>query len=295
MSRSEVFQAFWHGCPLPLLQWACLKSFITRGQRVQLYVYDEIEVPEGIELVRADTVLPRSEIFHFRNPSSGELDLGPFSDLFRFKLLWQKGGWYVDTDVICNTDDFPACEFAWARELPELSPNAIGTSQIRFPAGDATVKLLWSECDKLKEAFTIREELGPRLLSRVLAELSTPVSHLGTTALFYPLRWIEAYKLWLPGCESEVVAKSRRSLFINCYNSLFSYMELTKTGIPPRGSFLMRFYEAECPERISGPVLAEEDVLAPVRRWFEERQWAIDELRAVAGEDALQTIGIQKA
>jgi hypothetical protein len=292
--RPQLFQAFWHGRPLPLLQWACLASFVRKGHGVHLYTYDEIEVPEGVERMPAGDVIPRADIFYFDNNSNNiPHDISPFSDFFRFRLLRDRGGWYVDTDVVCTAVDFPECEFAWAQELPEMAPEKIGTSQIKFPAGHAMVRRLFAECDALRPTFTVREQLGPHLISRVLDEYPRPEAHAGTADTFYPLRWIETYKLWMPSYRTEVAQMAGSALFINAYNSLFSYMKLSSSGLPPKGSFLMDLYEEHCPERITGEVLSEHAVIDLARNFLRSNDWALEELRAVGGDESVARLGCE--
>lgn len=293
MRESEIFKFFWHGRPLPLLQWACLKSFVTKGHRVNLYTYDDIDVPSGVQRLPADNIIPRSQIFYFDNDNNNiPADIAPFSDLFRLKLLRDHGGWYVDTDVICNESSFPACEFAWAQEFPEESPGIIGNSQIKFPAGSQIITKLYSECDQIKDNFTVREQLGPHLISRIIAEYPKPAHHVGSADTFYPLRWIEAYKFWLPSYREEVASMCKNALFVSCFNSLYSYMKLSGCGLPPKGSYLMDFYEKECPERVEGRIISEPEVLNLVKAFFQDREWAIQQLHTLSGEDALKRIGI---
>ncbi|MES2943620.1 MAG: glycosyltransferase [Pseudomonadota bacterium] len=295
MQTPETFQLFWHGRPLPLLQWACLKSFVDMGHKVNLYAYDEIEVPRGVECLSADSIVPRSEIFYFDNNNNNiPTDISPFSDFFRFRLLLEKGGWYIDTDVICNTQRFPEGDFAWAQELPEMAPQKVGTSQIKFPPADPIVRRLYEECNSLKETFTIREQLGPHLISRVLADYALPSSHFGSADSFYPLRWIETYKLWLPSYRDEVVESCKGALFINCYNSLFSYMGLSTSGLPPKGSYLMDLYASACPERLAGKLLTEGEVVGLAHDFFKDKDWAIQELLTVGGDEDLGRINVDK-
>jgi hypothetical protein len=291
MKSAQTFQAFWHGQPLPLLQWACLSSFVRQGHRVHLYTYDPMEVPAGVEQYPAQDIVPRSEIFYFDNGSNNiATDISPFSDFFRFTLLLERGGWYIDTDVICNAMTFPESDYAWAQELPEMAPHKIGTSQIKFPAGDETMRRLRDECDQLRRTFTIREDLGPNLISRILADTPWPADRSGSADTFYPLRWIETYKLWLPCYRDEITATCGDALFINCFNSLFSYMGLTRSGLPPKGSYLMDLYEACCPDRISGALLTEQDVFKLAHRFFAARDWAREELAIVAGQQSMDAI-----
>src|SRR6476660_7068055 len=106
-SKQTVFQGFWHGPPLGPLRQACLNSFVRMGHRFELYTYGPLPVPAGVVLKEAEKIIPLAEVFYYENPRTGSKDLGPFSDLFRFKLLSERGGWWSDVDTICLSPDIP--------------------------------------------------------------------------------------------------------------------------------------------------------------------------------------------
>ena len=73
-------------------------SFLANGLSFNVYVYEEVfNVPQGTVLKAADEILPESMIFRYKKYPSH----AGFSNFFRYKLLLQKGGWWVDTDVVC--------------------------------------------------------------------------------------------------------------------------------------------------------------------------------------------------
>jgi hypothetical protein len=78
----------WSGCALLLFYGTATQSF-------HLYAYDEIfAVPLGTKVLDARLVLFVDRIFRDRNGSySG------FSNFFRYKLLLDVGGWWVDLDL----------------------------------------------------------------------------------------------------------------------------------------------------------------------------------------------------
>ena len=275
----HVFNAFWHGRPLTTLHWACLASFIEAGHNVNLYTYHPLEVPGGIRLLDAREIIPCEEMFFFNNPELSTPDLGPFSDVFRFKLLLQEGGWWIDADVLCNSHDIPHSLYAWANEYPGSN---IGTSQIRFPKGDPIVRELYEKSTALAFVMKYREEIGPRLMTRILKCHATPDDHFGTGQTFYPLRWVEGFKLWLPEFAREVQEKAELAYFISCWGSLASYIGIDLNRMPPRGSYLGNVIDRLAPGRIGGdaPYCAHE-VLSLTRKWLNARKWALRELSAV--------------
>lgn len=282
-ATQTTFQGFWHGPVLGPICRACLSSFITCGHRFELYTYDPIALPPGVVRLDAGAVIERSELFYYYDPRTGRTDLGPFSDLFRFKLLSERGGWWSDVDAICLSSTIPAAVEAWARELPELNGRAVGTSQVALERGSRLSRALYEKCLALsKTAYPRRESLGPRLLSQTLEELSLPPDKLGTPELFYPVRWIEAFKLWIPAYYDEIAERAERAWFMPVYQSFPRYLGLGLDAHPPRGSFLGRL----CQEAgVEGRPLEADAVVGAVREYFAtEASWAIPELLAVGGD-----------
>src|SRR4051812_37214979 len=108
--KHETFNTFWHGRELSPLHWACLKSFPDRGHRLRVFAYGAVDLPPGVEQEDARQVMPESELFEFSESFSA------FSNVFRYKLLLEQGGWWTDTDVFCQSEEIPDCTHAWAPE-----------------------------------------------------------------------------------------------------------------------------------------------------------------------------------
>ena len=101
----HLFQSFWAGPSLSPYEHLCLTSFIDRGHAFDLYTFDaNLAVPAGVQLRDAATILDQSEYFVYEN-GPGRGSPSAFANLFRYKLLQDKGGWWVDTDVICLADE----------------------------------------------------------------------------------------------------------------------------------------------------------------------------------------------
>jgi hypothetical protein len=263
------------------------------GHRVDLYAYHPLEVPPGISVVDASEVLSPAAIFCFKDAGRGVPDIGPFSDVFRFKLLLEKGGWWVDTDVLCASAQFPECQYAWANEFHQNIAPSIGTSQIRFPKGDPIIRQLYDECSRLAPVMRRREEIGPEVISRVVEQHGTPEGHFGSTEQFYPLEWIEAFKLWLPECRDEVTAKTNSAYFVACWASLASDMGIDLNRMPPRGSYLADALGRLGPStRRSEVPFTSAEVTALVRKWFRDRDWAARELQGVTSSSVLEQLGV---
>jgi hypothetical protein len=64
----------------------------------------ETVLPEGVIVGDANEIVPRGKVFAYRNKNTfghGKGSYAGFSDIFRYKLLYEKGGWWTDMDVTC--------------------------------------------------------------------------------------------------------------------------------------------------------------------------------------------------
>ncbi len=93
-----MIQSLWIGKKLSRMEQLSITSFLQNGHSFQLYVYDEVEgVPEHTIVKDANEILPEKNMFKYRDFDS----YAGFANMFRYKLLFEKGGYWVDTDVIC--------------------------------------------------------------------------------------------------------------------------------------------------------------------------------------------------
>jgi hypothetical protein len=98
--------SLWIGEKLSKLELLTLNSFVQNGHRFHLWIYEPIEsgFPEGVILDNAEEIIERKFIFRYRNLNQfkqGKGSIAGFSDIFRYKLLFEKGGWWVDMDITC--------------------------------------------------------------------------------------------------------------------------------------------------------------------------------------------------
>ena len=97
----------WIGPQIGLMEQLTVASFLDFGYDVHLWLYSETSrsnVPDAVKLMDANTVIPSEEVFYYRKGSqfgTGKGSVAGFSDIFRYKLLHDYGGWWVDMDVTC--------------------------------------------------------------------------------------------------------------------------------------------------------------------------------------------------
>ena len=282
-----VFNAFWYGPPLNVFHWACMRSFLRRGHEYRLHVYDPVAAPEGVTLVDASELLPREQIFHFENPFTRKVDIGPFSDLFRYKLLLTLGGWYVDVDTFCMSHDIPDGIRAWAQENEKV----INGAQMCLPKGDPLARKLYEECLAVSRNRALREDWGPNLLTRVIPSLGLPMSAFGSTSTFYPVDWISAFTLMLPSYSDEIRTKVGSALFLAAYQSFFQYCQIDLARTPPAGSCLRELYETLAPDQMTSTTYSTDEIISLVRTFLKNnRDWAIQLLVGSLGTRILDDL-----
>lgn len=232
---SQTFNSFWHGSKLSWLEWACIESFVRRGHTFRLFSYEDLaqlEVPPGVIKADAAEILPRNEVFEFDRSFSG------FSNIFRYALLLQQGGWWVDADVYCQVDSFPDCRYAWASEDEQFINGAI----LKFPVGDPTLADILKAAVRIGRKVQVWGQLGPRLLTCFLFDW--PDQLYGSTRDFYPVPWRDTHRLWLPEDHASVAAACAESPFVHMWASVLSRLGIDRTAAPPLDSFLHRLYAA---------------------------------------------------
>ena len=93
-----VIQSLWIGGKLSVMEQLCISSFISNGHTFHLYTYGEIKnVPKGTILKDAAEIISPDKIFKYQDRDT----YAGFADVFRYKLLLEKGSYWVDTDVVC--------------------------------------------------------------------------------------------------------------------------------------------------------------------------------------------------
>lgn len=96
-NSTNLIQSLWVGEALSTMEVMCINSYLHQGHEFHLYTYANIKnVPAGTILKDANEIIKEDEIFV--DAFGGFVNL---SNLFRYMLLYKKGGWWVDMDTVC--------------------------------------------------------------------------------------------------------------------------------------------------------------------------------------------------
>ena len=105
-SSNTTVHGLWIGTRLSAAELLTIKSFLACGHEFHLWAYDRLEtpLPEACVLHDASAIIPRDQVFCYSASNQfghGKGSYAGFSDIFRYKLLYEYGGWWTDMDVSC--------------------------------------------------------------------------------------------------------------------------------------------------------------------------------------------------
>ncbi len=160
-----------------------------------------------------------------------------FSNAFRYKLLEEKGGWWVDLDVVCQTDALPEDPYAFGFEDGH---GKIGTAVIKAPPGDPLMRLCRERSlDVGAEARW--GQSGPNLFTDSVNALGL-THHAQPVSAFYPYSWTEALAALDPGQTGRLLSLCDKSKFVHLWAEVFRRRRIDKHQPPELGSLVDHFF-----------------------------------------------------
>jgi hypothetical protein len=91
-----VVQSLWVGNPLSDMEKYSIQSFLNACHEFHLFTYAPVKgIPKGVKVKDGNKIMPKKDVFRLKNTFL------PFSDIFRYKMLYENGGYWVDLDMIC--------------------------------------------------------------------------------------------------------------------------------------------------------------------------------------------------
>ena len=234
-----VVRSFWFGTPLT---WICdltMRSYISHGHKFILYSYDDISVPEGVQLRNANEIIPESESFQMMNSIDGIRGrYSTFSNIFRYKLLHDKGGFWTDMDSICikpiKFEDNIEIVFATERTMTGMEINNcnIYVSQ----KGHPLLKNLYiSAISKDRESLS-HLSLNKQFILEMMDEMGIDwINAVAPIKSFCPIPWYEIRQIFLHDHGYSIEAMLNRSHSIHLFNNIIQadYPEVLEKSLNP--------------------------------------------------------------
>jgi hypothetical protein len=168
----DPIHCFWSNAPLSEMSRLSLQSMVRQGHPVKLYTYDDVGamqafVPPEVMVVDAGNIV-QGATYQLAVLNGG---IGCFSDIFRYAVLHECGGWWLDTDIVLVKPlDFAAEHVFSAQWSGVENGHACVGAVMRAPRGSLHMANLYSR--SLKRLFGEKRveygAVGPLLLSEYL-------------------------------------------------------------------------------------------------------------------------------
>lgn len=174
----------------------CISSFLHHGHAFHLYVYQSTEgVPPGATVLDANEILPASRIFMYRDVPS----YAGFANFFRYKLLLEKGGWFVDADTICLRPFEFADPFVFSSQGAD-DERLVNVAAIKVPKGSAIMQAAWEACENA-DIETLRwGQTGPLLITNTVEQYGLQ-RHIHAPEVFCPVPFADWEQVLDPSIE----------------------------------------------------------------------------------------------
>jgi len=193
----QIAKSLWIGDRLFPQHIISINSFIQNGFVYNLYVYDDVKnVPSGVILCDANDIIPKEEIWYYNNGFNKGSPSG-FSNQFRFQILHEHGGLWVDTDVVLLNDfnfDKPYIFISERNVNGDIHP----TSSVIFSESGTSSGKIWLEAinniSYRNKARVIHGETGPELVTYLVNKYNLEEYVLPPNA-FCSVGWHETDKL----------------------------------------------------------------------------------------------------
>lgn len=226
-----LIQSLWIGSELSMMEQLSIMSFLRTGHEYHLYAYDSVkDVPAGVALKNASEILSADRIFKYKEHDS----YSAFSNLFRYKLLLEKGGYWADTDVVCLRHfDHPG-DHLFAEEQVALHEKRICGNIIKAPRDSKIIQFCY-ESSLEKNPNELRwGEIGPELLSVAVAKFQS-MSDVQPYKTFNPVNWWEWEQLIQDQVKTRLKFRLRmtRSYAIHLWNEMWRRNNMDKNRTYP--------------------------------------------------------------
>ncbi|WP_108882206.1 ATP-grasp fold amidoligase family protein [Anderseniella sp. Alg231-50] len=237
MKQSRV-QSFWYGEKLSQYETMCINSFLANGHEFDVYSYTpDLNVPHGCNLVDAAEIMPESEVVFYQH-GDGKGSVSLFSNLFRYNLLFQKGGWWVDLDVVCQTDDLPSDPYVFGYQD---EGSLVCSAVIKVPAGDDLMERCFRKAAEIGTRASWGQT-GPKLLSAEitsagLGDFVRPASEI------FPYNWESAMNALEPAHAGWLEQACKDARFVHLWSEILRRYQIDKNKPVHPTSLIGKFFQ----------------------------------------------------
>jgi hypothetical protein len=162
--KEDYIQGLWIGNELSIMEQLCIKSFLKNGHQFVLYTYGDIKnIPKGTIVKNGNEILSQDQIFTYKIGVSNGSYAG-FSNTFRYKMLFENGGYWVDMDMICLKHlDFKD-EYVFSSERGSDGSQKTNCGLVKVPKKSELMKYLFNTANSKNKEELKWGQIGPKLM-----------------------------------------------------------------------------------------------------------------------------------
>jgi len=222
-----IIQSLWIGGELSVMERLCIASFLRNGHEFHLYAYNDVtKVPEGAVLKDAGDIIGSDRIFKYKDRDT----YAGFSNVFRYKLLFERGNYWVDTDVVCLKPFTSESDYVFAKSKRvksdggDLVPFWIESCVIKTPPGAEVMNYCYEESIKRNPKELNFGDIGPGLLEVGLNKFNLE-KYVAAAGVYCPLTYTEWKRVisgspFISGIDQAKMF-FRRSLSVHLWNEMW--------------------------------------------------------------------------
>lgn len=163
-------QGLWIGPRLSTMQRLTICSYLANGHPFHLHTYEDVKgVPEGTTLRDAREILPEAEICTYQD-GFGKGSPSLFSNFFRYKLLFERGGYWSDMDMVCLRPLRFDQEYVFGQQLRPDGTTMVNVALMKAPAGSPVMRRCWEHVAAADRNALRWGQVGPRLMDDAVAK-----------------------------------------------------------------------------------------------------------------------------
>jgi hypothetical protein len=190
-------------------------------------------------------------------------------------VLHQRGGWWIDPDVVLLKPDLPDQKLFFAGH--DIF-NRTSTGALKFPKGHPIIEAALDKTLSLGDDVVAWEQAGASLLTDLIRHNSLDAA-LRTQGPLGPLTWFEVPDLFDPAKTADLEARCNPATFLQLHDDVWRRAGVPHRLGPPEGSLLDVLFKQHnfsewFSERIDGDEL---------NRWVRHLYQSIDNLQKVSG------------
>jgi hypothetical protein len=237
--NANIANFFWGG-EISSYELSNFLSFKNFGFSVNIWSYEVLDLPQGLNLKKAETILDEDKLNMFTQ-NFQKSNMSSFSNLFRYELLLKEGGWWFDSDCIClkHVDEFMKLSYNQKFVLGLENENLIGSSVMYINDQNITNLLLDETYKRIakNEYKFYWGEIGPYLITDVFLK-NDLFQYTFDRKLFFQIEPDNFHNLFLPSYKDSINTSLRESFVCHTWNEMFRKYNISKSKLPPKKSYI---------------------------------------------------------